>query len=222
MRNKPDPTCPLPNSKHEAFVQALLKGACADAAYASAGYRAHRQNAARLMTNDDIQDRLAHLKSVVTKKVVEATSISVTDVLKELAKLGFSNMRNYARITSGGDAFLDLSKISEDNWAAIQEMTVEEYKDGKGEAARDIKRVRIKLHGKESALVNIGKHLGMFDKDKGSSTPADAPLVPQRPSPERLEEMRRRYMPKFNPHLHAIEGGKQERNSALQSGELSE
>jgi hypothetical protein len=77
--------------------------------------------------------------------------------------------------------------------------------EGRGETAVAVKKTRIKLHGKESPLVNIGKHLGMFEKDKAPA-PSDAVPVPQRPSPERLEEMRKR----FDKALRSIEGGKRD------------
>ena len=69
-----------------------------------------------------------------------------------------------------------------------------------------VKKTRIKLHGKESPLVNIGKHLGMFEKDKAPAIPVDAVPVPQRPPEERLAEMRKR----FDKALRSIEGGKQD------------
>lgn len=58
----------LRNSKHEAFAQALAKGKSADAAYSGAGFKPHRQNASRLMANDDIRARVAEIKSRVAEK----------------------------------------------------------------------------------------------------------------------------------------------------------
>lgn len=209
MRKKPDHTQPLPNPRHEAFVQCLLRGESQDAAYASAGYVAHRQNAARMMTNDDIRARLTHLQSKLTTMVAEETGVTVANVVKELAKLGFSTMKDYVRRDEHGHYQVDLANTEAEKWAAIQELTSETYTEGKGEEARLVRRTKIKLHGKEGALVSIGKHLGMFDKDRDRGSTADAP-VPQAPSAERLDEMRRRYMPKSSPRLQVIEGGKEE------------
>jgi phage terminase small subunit len=208
MRTEPHPSAPLTNPRHEAFVQALLKGANATQAYASAGYQPHDSAAARLFGNVRIKARLLHLQGVVTAKVVDLTSITTADVLRELAKLGFASMRDYVRKTENGQFQFDMVNTAEDKWAAIQEMTSETYTEGKGEGARIVCRTKIKLHSKESALVSIGKHLGMFDKERGSA--ADALEEPKAPSAERLEEMRRRYMPKSKPNLHAIDGGKQD------------
>ncbi|MTD93920.1 terminase small subunit [Hyphomicrobium sp. xq] len=205
MRNRPDPTRPLPNPRHEAFVQALLRGEPATQAYASAGYKPNRANAARLTTNDDIKARSAHLKGAVTERVVADTSITLADVIKELAILGFANIKHYATKTVNGQAYVDLTNATDAQWAAIQELTSETYTEGKGEDAKLVVRTKIKLHGKEPSLVQIGKHLGL-GKDRGPA-PSDAVLVPQLPSQERLEEMRKRF---DKPTLRTIDGGKQE------------
>jgi phage terminase small subunit len=44
-------------------------------------------------------------------------------------------------------------------------VTVEDYLDGRGEDARKVRRVRFKPADKRGALVDLGKHLGMF-KDR--------------------------------------------------------
>jgi len=206
MRNEPAPTYPLPNPRHEAFVQALLRGETATRAYVTAGYRLNDANAARLNGNERIRARLAHLQRIVTEKVVDLTAVTTADVLRELARLGFASMKKFSRVADEGDAYLDLSNLSDDDWAAVQEMTSEEYLEGRGEAARLVKKTRVKLYSKESPLVQIGKHLGLFDKDK-STIPLYGTPVPQLPPRERLAEMAKRFA---KPQLHSIEGGKQE------------
>lgn len=202
MSEEFDPAQPLRNQKHERFVQALLSGDCADAAYKAAGYRPNRQNAARLTTNDDIRARLAHLQSLVTAAVVEETAVTVSSIVRELARIGFSDIKRFAHVRNHED----LAELPDQYSAAVQELVIEEYLEGRGEDAERCKRIRIKLHGKESPLVNLGKHLGMFEKDKGQV--GDVVEVPKAPSPERLEEMRKRYMPKSKPELRTIQGGK--------------
>ena len=56
------------------------------------------------------------------------------------------------------------------------EVVVEDFVDGRGEDARDVRRVKFKLADKKGALVDIGRHLGMFidrrerSGDDGGST----------------------------------------------------
>lgn len=58
----------LKNTKYEAFAQGLAAGKSQDAAYADAGFKAHRQNASRLMTKDDVRRRVEEIKARVSEK----------------------------------------------------------------------------------------------------------------------------------------------------------
>jgi hypothetical protein len=83
-------------------------------------------------------------------------------VVEELATLGFANMDDYVSLTSGGEPFVDLSKLSRHQMAAIQEVTVEDFTDGRGPDVRKVRRVKLKLHDKRGPLVDLGKHFGGF------------------------------------------------------------
>jgi phage terminase small subunit len=95
----------------------------------------------------------------------ERTEITQDLVLAELAKVAFANMADYLVATPGGGPYLDFSALSRDQTAALQEVTIEDYPEGRGENARGVKRVKFKLADKRAALVDIGRHLGMF-KDR--------------------------------------------------------
>jgi phage terminase small subunit len=148
----------LENPRHERFAQERAKGATADAAYITAGFKPNRHNAARLNTNETIQARIAELLAAAG----ERAEITVARVLTELGKIGFSNMADYMRAGPDGDPYLDFSALTRDQAAALSEVTVEDFKDGRGEDARDVRRVKFKLADKRAALVDIGKHFGMF------------------------------------------------------------
>lgn len=105
------------------------------------------------------------IRSVIdqkTKEFADNSKITKEAVVAELAKIGFSNMLDYMGVTQGGDPFVDLSALTRDQAAAISEFTVDDYVDGRGDDARDVKKVKIKLSDKRAALVDLGKHLGMF------------------------------------------------------------
>lgn len=149
---------PLPNARHERFAQELAKGKSATEAYQLAGYKPDGKNAARLTKNDGVAARVAELQ----ERSAARAEISKAAVLAELAKIGFANMADYMRAGPDGDPYLDFSKLTRDQAAALVECTVEDFKEGRGENARDVRRVKFKLADKRSALVDIGKHLGMF------------------------------------------------------------
>ena len=50
-----------------------------------------------------------------------------------------------------------------DDFAAIGEVTVETYKEGRGDDAQEVKRVRVKPYSKDSALVALARIFGMFN-----------------------------------------------------------
>jgi len=80
-------------------------------------------------------------------------------------------MHDYIKTNAMGNAYIDLSALTRDQAAAIQEITVEEYTEGRGEEARDIKRTKFKLAEKRGSLELLGKYLKMFtDKVEHAGT----------------------------------------------------
>lgn len=176
---------PLKNAKHEAVLQAYI----ADpkrigfksylVVYPKSSDAAAATGFSRLLKSAEFSRRLAYLDARVTEKVVEGAAITAQQVINELAKIGFANMLDYASITDQGEPFVDLSDVTRDQAAAIAGFTVEDFKDGRGEDARDVRKVTFKLHDKRAALVDIGRHLGMFeDKLKHEHTGKDGKPLP--------------------------------------------
>ena len=158
----------LRNPKHERFAQEIAKGKTLEEAHRVAGYRADRRNAQHLRQRDDISRRIEELLANrdkidvrATERAIERTAITKQRVIEELAKIGFANMADYTRLV-GSERVVDLADASLDHLAAVQEIVVEDFKDGRGENARDVRRVKLKLHDKKGALVDIGRELGMF------------------------------------------------------------
>jgi phage terminase small subunit len=94
----------------------------------------------------------------------ERTGITADRVLEELAKIGFVDIRKVVRWGEGlavpdgagevrianGVAMVGSQELDNETAAAIAE--VAQTRDG----------IRVKFHDKRAALVDIGKHLGMF------------------------------------------------------------
>lgn len=78
---------PLKNPKHERFAQELAKGATADSAYASAGFRPHRGNAARLSANENVRARVAKLQAEAAAKVTDDLAVDAAWVLRKSVEL---------------------------------------------------------------------------------------------------------------------------------------
>ena len=93
----------------------------------------------------------------------ERTRLTGDMVVDELRKIGFANMADYMKSTPEGDPYLDFSALTPAQTAALSEVTVEDYVQGRGENARQVKRVKFKLYDKQAALVALARHLGMFE-----------------------------------------------------------
>lgn len=164
----------LANPKHEKFAQELAKGKSQADAYVAAGYKANDGNAATLKGKQRIEERVAELVGNAAKKA----EVTIERVISELAKIGFANMADYMRPGTDGDPILDFSKLTRDQAAALQEVTVEDFKDGRGDDVRDVRRVKFKLSDKRAALVDIGKHLGAFVERHEHTGKGGAALFP--------------------------------------------
>lgn len=169
----------LKNPKHELFAQEVAKGTTLEIAYERAGYAPSRKNAQRLRSNEGVSRRIEEILSLAA----ERTGVTIERIAGELAKIGFSDIRkavrwHSSRITEednpdGGDILviknivtntvevIGSDEIDDDTAAAISEISQNE-KGG----------LKIKLHDKRAALVDLGKYLGMF-RDKVELTGAN-------------------------------------------------
>ena len=145
----------LKNAKHERFCQEYIidLNGYKSALRTKYSKKTARVQASQLLTKLNIQDRIAELMEERSKR----TEISQDRVLKELACLGHSNIKDYIKhAATGYIQFKDIDKISEEDAKAIEAIKVN-YKEGK---------IEFKLHSKTKTLEMIGRHLGMF-KDIG-------------------------------------------------------
>ena len=151
---------PKLTAKQERFVAEYLVDLNATQAAIRAGYskRTARSQGQRLLTNVDIAKAI----NAAVARRSERTEIEADAVIRELAKIGFANMLDYITIGKDGDPYVDLSKLTREQAAAIGEVTVEDFTDGRGEGARDVRRVKFKLADKRGALVDLGRHFGLF------------------------------------------------------------
>lgn len=154
-------------AKQQRFVDEYLIDLNATQAAIRAGFSAKtaRQAGNRLLTNVDIQQAMQAGMEARSGRV----AITQDMVLRELAKIGFSDIRKVVRwgetqvrmidgeegeaedmVPYHGLALIDSSEIDDEIAGAIAE--VSQGRDG----------LKVKLHDKKGALVDIGRHLGMF------------------------------------------------------------
>lgn len=154
-------------AKQQRFVDEYLIDLNATQAAIRTGYskKTAQVQSARLLSNVMVSAAVAKgMESRSTR-----TGITQDMVLRELAKIGFSDIRKVVRwgetmvrmvdgeeecaedmVPYHGLALIDSTEIDDDTAGAIAE--VSQGKEG----------LKVKLHDKKGALVDIGRHLGMF------------------------------------------------------------
>jgi hypothetical protein len=88
---------------------------------------------------------------------------------REFALTGFANMMDFKKLGADGHRVLDLTNVTRDQMAAVSEMAVDYYVEGTGEEALRVKKVRVKLHPKHSALVGLSRLFGWIVDGRGAS-----------------------------------------------------
>lgn len=100
------------------------------------------------------------------KKRSKRTEITADRVLEELAKIGFEDMGDFAKWGVGGVELTESDQLG-DKTRCVQEVRekakILSQDDGDVVLQRD---VTFKLHDKRAALMDLGRHLGLFNKDK--------------------------------------------------------
>lgn len=100
------------------------------------------------------------------EKALERVGVTAHGVLSELALLARSNMADYVKIGEDGQADVNLSGLSREQLACIQEITVDATGgSGDGERRR-VLRTRFKLADKGINLERLGKYLELFTEKK--------------------------------------------------------
>lgn len=165
--------------KQAAFVSEYLVDLNATQAAIRAGYSA--KTAYRTGADNLRKPQIAAALATAQGKRLKRAEVTADRVVEELAKVGFSNLLDYFRLTSQGEPYVDLSEITPEQAAALAELQVEDYVEGRGEDARQVRRVRVKLADKLKALDQLAQHLGVAKRvdvtSNGEALPAPQVLV---------------------------------------------
>lgn len=148
------------NSKQARFVEEYLIDLNATQAAIRAGYseRTAQEQSSRLLSNVMVSEAVS--KAMAARS--DRTEITQDMVLRELAKIGFGDIR---KLFSDGGSLLPVNELDDDTAACLSsiEITTRKVRGGDDDEVEEVSKV--KLWDKRAALVDIGKHLGMF-KDK--------------------------------------------------------
>lgn len=138
--------------KMQRFIEEYLIDLNATQAAIRAGYS--EKTADKIGHENLVKPEIKKALDVAMKERSERTQVTADMVVKELAKIGFSNMRKFASWSKDGVSLIDSETLDEDDAACVQEVSQTITEAGGS--------IKFKLHDKKSALDSLGKHLGMF------------------------------------------------------------
>lgn len=143
------------DNKIEKFIEELLRDPQRrqKAAGLRAGYSPQtvKVQTSCIMARQDVKEEIKRREEERKKR----WGIDEDTILQELAKIGFANIQDVSDVIDGSKSLKDIDR---DVAAAITEISTESTSGGKV----DTRKARVKLADKRAALVDIGKHIGMF------------------------------------------------------------
>jgi phage terminase small subunit len=142
-------------AKHKIFIREYLIDLNATQAALRAGYKKSyaRRACFVLLRKPAVAAAVAEGMAARARR----TDIDADRVMREYAKLAFCDIRRLATWGKDGVELRPHTEITEDDAAAIVELS----RTGKSQGAR------IKIHDKRAALDALARHLGVFAKDDG-------------------------------------------------------
>ena len=152
--------------KQPRFCEEYIIDLNATQAAIRAGYIANSLNAYAVigcqnLIKLNVQAEIAKLKAERS----ERTSVKADDVILELAKVAFSNIEDFLEVIEGGEVTLKaFEAIEREKLAAIESIKISTTTNK--EDSREYTTTQFKLHSKLNALEQLGKHLGIYKKDK--------------------------------------------------------
>jgi len=162
------------NEKQKRFAAEYLIDLNASAAARRAGYS---KKTAGSISFDLLQkpEMQAEIQRLMAKRA-ERTNVTQDRVVRELARLGFSDLREVADWDENGSKWKSSDELTDDAAASIKDIkfTTERRRDRNGDTI-DTVNAHMAMHDKKGALELLGRHLGIFKDNVNIST--DEPLT---------------------------------------------
>jgi phage terminase small subunit len=148
------------NARREKFCEEIVKGKSGKDAAIAAGYAPRNANkyASDLLLNTAVAGRIRDMKAC-SAAIAE---VEGSDIVREWARLGFSNILDVAEVVDGK---LVVKPSSEWPKAAARAVMAVTQSNGK---------VQVKMHPKQAALDSMGRYFGLLtERRRNELTIAD-------------------------------------------------
>ena len=171
-RNPPktDDTERALDARESRFVDEYLADLNTERAAVAAGYSitTAKSKAYQWVSNGKVKP---HVYAEVMRRrqaLADRADITAERVLREIAKIGYASMRRFIHIDEYGQPQIDLTETPSDDLDALSEIATETVleRDGTDEDGKPIfnriRKTKIKLHDKLSALEKLAQHTGVY------------------------------------------------------------
>lgn len=154
------------NDKQERFCREYVIDLNGKQAAIRAGYSevTAEVQASRLLSIAKVQERVKQLQDEIGKRL----DLTADMVVAELKALGFYSVQDLLTEDNGIES---IKQLDREKAKPIVGVKVTERYVGSGENAEKIVSTEVKLADKRAALVDLGKHLGIFEKDNSQKVP---------------------------------------------------
>lgn len=140
------------------MVEEYVKDFNGHRAYKAAGGKATgaagRASAAQILIRPNVQAAIR----MKQKEMREQSGVEAIEVVRELMRIGFADMKDFAKWSSGTVTLTPSEELDPSLSSAVQEVSESVSRVG-------ISTVKVKLHPKIQALKMLGEHLNLFGKE---------------------------------------------------------
>lgn len=153
------------NAKQIRFCEEYVVDFNATAAAGRAGYskKTARSMGSENLTKPDIKIKIEELQEQIRNR----SELSADMIISELRLLGFWNIQDFV---SEGNTITDLTTLSRKATVPVAGIKTKETTTTFDEVTTTEITTELKLADKRAALVDLGRHLGIFEKDNAQKT----------------------------------------------------
>lgn len=150
---------------HRVLDEWFINGRNQTQALISQGYqeKSARRNAHMFFKNRAVQTEIQKRE----REMQERYEISKEWIVERLARIADSGkiLSRFRKVDRNGHLYWDFRGATREDLEIIQDLTVEEYKDGRGPGSADVKKTRISVASPLQALEGLARILGL-NQDK--------------------------------------------------------
>lgn len=148
------------NDREERAVNYFFQGMDKKEALRKAGYKYSAERPSEIFGRPEVKAEVEKRM----KEMVQRANITEDWIVEKLVTIVNANVGEVVKVVDG-KLTVDYSLLSEDTRNSISDVSVEEYKSGRGAGAIPVTKVKIKMDDKLRALEMLMRYMGMF-KDK--------------------------------------------------------